>query len=206
MLTAHILALSVLGSALALPKFGSRQDFSDEDLFNSCPGGPGSSKFEKADRCTLDGPVDIPDVRHFVALGQPQLNCGGGTDPITVTLGGEKTVSTTTTVDASVGFDIDGLTIGGGASTENSESSTMSKQVSFQIPPKRQAVFVAGQNNKAQNGRVQVNFGDRQFGHFIWFTSTNVTRLTPIDGDVEFDVHVSDCGTDATDLSSYNKQ
>lgn len=53
MLTAHILALSVLGSALALPKFGSRQDFTDEDLFNSCPGGPGSSKFEKADRCTL---------------------------------------------------------------------------------------------------------------------------------------------------------
>ena len=29
------------------------QDFNDTDLFNSCPGGPGSDKLERADRCTL---------------------------------------------------------------------------------------------------------------------------------------------------------
>ncbi|KAL1945232.1 hypothetical protein VTO73DRAFT_2083 [Trametes versicolor] len=40
--------------------------------------------------------------------------CGGGTDPITVTLGGEKTVSTTTTIDANVGFELDGFTHGVG--------------------------------------------------------------------------------------------
>lgn len=86
-------------------------------------------------------------------------------------------MSETTTVDANVGFSIDGLSIGGGATDENTKSTTMSKQVSFSIPPKRQAVFVAGQNNKAQNGRVRVNFADRQFGHFIVRTIGDSTRV-----------------------------
>lgn len=55
--------LSVLSSAFALyidyPRgydaaLGARDDSPmDQDLLNSCPGGPGSSAVENADRCTL---------------------------------------------------------------------------------------------------------------------------------------------------------
>ena len=30
--------------------------------------------------------------------------------------------------------------------------------------------------------------------HWQWFTGTTVTKLTPKENDVEFDVHESDCG------------
>ncbi|OJT01647.1 hypothetical protein TRAPUB_7905 [Trametes pubescens] len=206
MFATSFVVLSVLGFALAFPQHYPRQDFSDQDLFDSCPGGPGSSKFESADRCTLDSPIAGPNVRKFVVVGDPQLNCGGGTEPVTLMVGGSTEVSQTTTVDANVGIAIDGLSIGGGVSDSSTTSSTVSKMISITIPPQRQAVFVGGQNFNSENGRVQVNFRDRQFGHFIWFPGTNITRLTPIDGDVEFDVHESDCGTDPRDLSSYNGQ
>ena len=67
MLARPILLLSALsGIAFALPsnykrgpgglltvrEFGG-EDFDESDLFKSCPGGPGSSKLERADRCTL---------------------------------------------------------------------------------------------------------------------------------------------------------
>lgn len=58
--------LSILTSTLALSteyapardgKLGAREyggaDFDEQDLFNSCPGGSGSQKLERADRCTL---------------------------------------------------------------------------------------------------------------------------------------------------------
>ncbi|OSC97285.1 hypothetical protein PYCCODRAFT_1419817 [Trametes coccinea BRFM310] len=213
MLTAPIFVLSAIGSALAVSVPTSRdigklvtrdQDFTDTDLFNSCPGGPGSDKLERADRCTLVNIVNNPNVRKFEVLGDPQLNCGGGTDPVTVTLGGSTTITTSQTLDANIGVDVEGISIGGGASTTDSKATTVSQQVSYSIPPGRQAVYVAGTNQQSQTGNVQVNYGDRQDGHFIWFTNAKVTILTPIPSDVEFDVHESDCGTDPRDLSSYN--
>ncbi|KAI0328328.1 hypothetical protein GY45DRAFT_1338209 [Cubamyces sp. BRFM 1775] len=197
----HPLALDVATGqpvSVVLPR---DQDFDDTDLFNSCPGGPGSDKLERADRCTLVNIVNNPNVRTFVVLGDPQLNCGGATDPVTVQLGGEQTVSQSTTLDANIGVDIEGLSIGGGASTTDETSTTVSKSITYTIPPGRQAVYVAGTNQLSETGNVQVNYGDRQFGHFIWFTNAQVTQLTPIPNDVEFDVHESDCGTDPRDLS-----
>lgn len=58
MFASSFVVLSVLGYALAFPQHYPRQDFSDQDLFDSCPGGPGSSKFERADRCTLVSAVN----------------------------------------------------------------------------------------------------------------------------------------------------
>ena len=84
-----------------------------------------------------------------------------------MTLGGSTTIGTTFTVDASIGFDIDGLSIGGGASTSTSTETTTSKEIQFQVPPGRQAVYVAGVAHTSQTGNVQVNYGSRQFGHFI---------------------------------------
>ncbi|KAI0752137.1 hypothetical protein C8Q74DRAFT_1211443 [Fomes fomentarius] len=178
-------------------------DFDESDLFNSCPGGSGSQKLERADRCTLTN-IAEGTVRKFVVIGDPQLNCGGSTDPVTVTLGGTTTVTQTTTLNANLGIDIEGITIGGGAEASSSTSTEQSKEVTYSIPPGRQAVYVSGTNHKSETGILQVNYGDRQFDHFIWFTTATVTRLTPIPDDVQFDVHESDCGTDPRDLSSYN--
>ncbi|KAL7278377.1 hypothetical protein ACG7TL_008357 [Trametes sanguinea] len=209
MLTAPFFVLSAIGSALAVSVPTSRdigklvtrdQDFTDTDLFNSCPGGPGSDKLERADRCTLVNIANNPNVRKFEVLGDPQLNCGGGTDPVTVTLGGSTTITTSQTLDANIGVDVEGISIGGGASTTDSKATTVSQQVSYSIPPGRQAVYVAGTNQQSQTGNVQVNYGDRQDGHFIWFTNAKVTILTPIPSDVEFDVHESDCDAAAFPL------
>ena len=100
-------------------------------------------------------------------LGDPQLNCGGGTDPIQVTLTGETDVSQTTTVSVDLGIDIEGLSIGGGVSTEKTTTQIQSKAIQYSIPPGRQAVYVAGVAHTSQTGNVQVNYGDRQFGHFL---------------------------------------
>ncbi|KAI0628305.1 hypothetical protein C8Q77DRAFT_1244792 [Trametes polyzona] len=204
MLVAPLVVLSVLGSALAVPNLGARHDgFTDQDLLDSCPGGPGSKVFKHADRCTLREPVTVnPNVRKWAVVGDPQLNCGGGSDPITVELGGEHTVSQTVSVDANFGVNIDGLSIGGGVSSSNEDSMTVSKKVSYMIRPNRQAVFVAGTAHQSRTSQIQVNFGSRQRGHFIWFSDARVTQLTPIPDDVEFDVYESDCGTDPRDLSS----
>ncbi|KAI0668059.1 hypothetical protein C8Q78DRAFT_1081463 [Trametes maxima] len=174
----------------------------DSDLLSSCPGGPGASNLKRADRCTLINIVDNPNARTFEVLGDPQLNCGGATDPVTVELGGETTVGQTTSVNANVGFEVGGLSIGGGASEEDSTSTTVSKKITYTIPPGRQAVYVAGTAQRSQTGNVQVNYGSRQFGHFIWFTGATITRLTPISSDVVFDVHESACGTDPRNLNN----
>ncbi|KAH9850871.1 hypothetical protein C2E23DRAFT_733873 [Lenzites betulinus] len=193
--------LSILSSAFALYTYPrgtleTREDSpSDQDLLSSCPGGPGSPNVKKADKCTLINIVNNPNTRTFAVLGDPQLNCGGATDPVTVTLGGQQTVTQTTTVDANVGVSLEGVTIGGGASSSTSTANTVSKTISYTVPPGRQAVFVAGTAQQSETGNVQVNYGSRQFGHFIWFTGATVTQLTPIPSDVEFDVHETACGT-----------
>lgn len=95
-------------------------------------------------------------------------SCGGATEDITVELGGSQTVSQTTTVSTTAGITIpDVLSIGGGVETSNSKESTVSKTISFAIPSGKQAVFVAGTAYQSQTGNIQVNYGDRQFDHFI---------------------------------------
>ena len=139
--------------------------------------------------------VDNPNVRTFVVLGDPQLkyatpsapsgsrsqallscgcgyahplnSCGGATGPVTVQLGGQQTVSQSTTLNANIGVDIEGISIGGGASTTDETSTTVTKSITYTIPPGRQAVYVAGTNQLSETGNVQVNYGDRQYGHFI---------------------------------------
>ncbi|RPD60802.1 hypothetical protein L226DRAFT_459809 [Lentinus tigrinus ALCF2SS1-7] len=206
-------ALSLLSSTLALttglalPRGGfvPRDDGpGNQDLLASCPGGPGSPNVRKADRCTLVNTVNNADVRLWSVLGDPQLNCGGSSEDITVTLGGETTVSQTTTVNADFGIDFEGLSIGGGVSDEESTSQTESKQIQFSIPPGRQAVYVVGVAHSSVTGNVQVNYGSRVDGHFVWFTGTTITKLTPKGNDVQFDVHESACGTDPRDLSGLN--
>lgn len=84
-----------------------------------------------------------------------------------MTLGGQQTITETTTVDANIGVSLEGVTIGGGASSSDSTANTVSKTISYTVPPGRQAVFVAGTAQQSQTGNVQVNYADRQFGHFI---------------------------------------
>ncbi|KAI0693384.1 hypothetical protein C8T65DRAFT_720872 [Cerioporus squamosus] len=204
-------ALSLLNSALvtghALPRGGSaaRDDGpANGDLLASCPGGPGSPNVENADKCTLINIVDNPDVRLWTILGDPQLNCGGATEDIMVTIGGETTVTQTTTVNADLGIDLEGISVGGGVSDSESTSATESKSIQYSIPPLRQAVYVAGVAYTSETGNVQVNYGSTVDGHYIWYTGTTITKLTPKGNDVEFDVHESACGTDPRDLSGFN--
>ncbi|KAI0824331.1 hypothetical protein BC628DRAFT_1322666 [Trametes gibbosa] len=207
MLAHSLISLSILSSALAIPylHFHREDIVTDQQLLDACPGGRGSDTFERADRCKLREPLTVnPDVRKWAVVGDPQLNCGGGSDPVTVELGGEHTVSQTLSVNANFGVDIEGISIGGGVDSSSTESTTESKTVSYMIRPKRQAVFVAGTNHQSRTSQVQVNFPDRQHGHFEWYTNTLVTQLTPIADDVAFDVYESDCGTDPRDLSSLN--
>lgn len=85
-----------------------------------------------------------------------------------MTLGGEQTISESTTVSANVGFEIpDGLSIGGGVESSSEQSTTVSKSVQFPVPPGKQAVYVVGTAQKSETGNIQVNYGDRQFDHFI---------------------------------------
>ncbi|KAH9920887.1 uncharacterized protein BXZ73DRAFT_91898 [Epithele typhae] len=185
MIARALIPLSFVAAVLAVPTVLSlREDApTDSDLLASCPGGPGSSNIERADRCTLINIVNNPDTRIYKALGDPQLNCGGGTDDVTVTLGGETSVSQTVSVSANLGFNIEGISVGGGLETSDTSTQTQSK------------------SHHSQSGQVQVNYPDRQFDHFIWFTGTSITQLTPTD-DVVFDVYESACGTDPNDFSS----
>ncbi|KAH9939355.1 uncharacterized protein BXZ73DRAFT_43795 [Epithele typhae] len=204
MFSRALITLSFMTAAFAVPTTdlsGRENSPNDADLLASCPGGPGSSNVERADRCTLINIVNNPDTRVYKALGDPQLNCGGGTDEVKVTLGGSTEVSQTVTVSANLGINVEGISVGGGISTTDTSTETQSKTVEYSIPPGRQAVFVTGIDHRSQTGNVKVNYGDRQFDHFIWFTGTTITQLTPTD-DVVFDVYESACGTDPNDFSS----
>ncbi|ETW79489.1 hypothetical protein HETIRDRAFT_452658 [Heterobasidion irregulare TC 32-1] len=202
--TSAILFAILLSGADAVPLAIRDSSPSDADLFASCPGGVGSHNIEKADRCTLLTPTTNPDKRIFTVVGNPEQNCDGGTNPVTVTIGGSTTVSTTNTVDGGAGINIDGIKIGGGFSNTKTTTTTMSNSTTFSVPPGRQVVQVVGVNHHSQTGRVQVNFGDRVDGHFIWFTQASVTQLTPDPSDMFFDIHESACGADPRDLSSLN--
>ncbi|KAJ7209169.1 hypothetical protein GGX14DRAFT_364787, partial [Mycena pura] len=174
---------------------------SDTDLFLSCPGAAGSPNIEAADRCTLINIVNNPDVRVVYNLGDPQANCEGGSSPIMLTIGGETTVSTSTTVNADVGVNVEGFSIGGGISSESSSSTTQSKSTMISVAPGRQSVMAVSVLSHSQSGNVQVNYPDRVDGHFIWFTDAVITQVTPTN-DVIFDVHETACGTDPLDINN----
>ena len=55
----------------------------------------------------------------------PLNSCGGATDPVTVQLRGQQTVSQSATLNANIGVDIEGISIGGGASTTDETSVTV---------------------------------------------------------------------------------
>jgi len=204
MLTVSFFVFALLGHAISAPAFIPRDDSpSDTDLFLSCPGAAGSPNIEGADKCTLVNIVNNPDTPVVSNLGDVQGNCEGGTSPIMLTVGGETTVSTSTTANVDVGVDLEGLSIGGGLSTESSSSTTQSKSTMVSIPPGRQSVMTMSVLSHSQSGNVQVNFGDRVDDHFIWFTSAVITQVTPTD-QVSFDVHETACGTDPLDLNNHS--
>jgi hypothetical protein len=101
------------------------------------------------------------------AILSTQFSCEGGTSPIMLTVGGETTVSTSTTANVDVGVELEGINIGGGLSTESSSSTTQSKSTMVSIPPGRQSVMTMSVLSHSQSGNVQVNFGDRVDDHFI---------------------------------------
>lgn len=76
------------------------------------------------------------------------------------------TVSKTFTADASLGVDIEGISIGGGISSTSSSEVTMSNSTTFTVEPGRQVVMTMGVLQHSETGNVQVNFPDRQAGHF----------------------------------------
>ncbi|KAI0751790.1 hypothetical protein C8Q80DRAFT_1119445 [Daedaleopsis nitida] len=177
---------------------------SSVDLLASCPGGPGSPNVGRADRCTLTDIVTNPDKRIWTTIGQPQLNCHGGVTPVNETLGGTTEVHQKITVSVELGFDIGAVKLGASVSTELGTSTTQSKTIMFAVLPGKQAVYLVGLNHKSRTGRVQVNYGSRQKGHYIWYTGARVTQVTPDPNDVEFDVYVSNCGANPYDLSQFN--
>lgn len=176
---------------------------SNEDLLLSCPGAAGSPNIRRADTCVLFEPVDNPDVIIFKNLGNAQLNCAGSTTDTTVTLGGETSFESSVTVNANFGISFLGISIGGGSSTTDTNSEKTSQSISYAIPPGRQAVYTAGYNHKSQTGKVQLGFGKRVFGHYIWYTGVTVTKLTP-DNSVapRYQVHATACGTDPYDINN----
>ena len=117
-------------------------------------------------------PTEVSFLASISLAGVYQLtvhgdSCDGGTSPVSVTIGGSTTVSTTNTIDANAGIDIEGIKIGGGVSNTKTLTTTMSNSTTFSVPPGRQVVQVVGVNHQSQTGQVQVNFGDRVDGHFI---------------------------------------
>ncbi|KAF5351391.1 hypothetical protein D9757_012625 [Collybiopsis confluens] len=166
----------------------------NQDLLLSCPGAAGSPNVERADRCTLINIVNNPDTRVWSVIGDPQLNCEGGTNPIQLTIGGSTTISSSTTADVDLGIDFDGISIGGGVSTDSGTEQTASNSTQITINPNRQVVQAVGVLSHSQSGNIQVNYGDRVDGHFIWFTDAVLTQLTPT-SDLEFDVHETACVT-----------
>jgi len=203
-----LIVLSLFTNAIAVPTNVVRGDktdptLGDVDLLNSCPGAAGSPNVENADTCTLVNTVNNSNVVNFYNIGDPFLNCDGGTGPLTVMLGGSSTVDTSTTTDANIGVDLPfGISIGGGVSTTTDDSQTVSQSEMFDVPPGRQAILTAGVTFLSQTGNVQVNYPDRVNGHFEYFTGTTITQLTPSGAAPEYQVHESACGTNVTDLTN----
>ncbi|KAG5654269.1 hypothetical protein H0H81_005515 [Sphagnurus paluster] len=193
MLATVFLTLLPLLATQVLPVYA--QDPTDQDLLSSCPGGGGSPNVREADRCTLINTTNNPDVVIYKNMGNAVQNCGGSTTATTVTLGGSTSFATTVEVNANFGFSYEGLSIGGGASTSETTTETTSNEISYDVPPGRQAVYTAGYNYKSETGNVQVNYGKRVADHYIWYTGTTVTKLTPDSSTpARYQVHATKCG------------
>jgi len=82
-------------------------------------------------------------------------------------LGGSTTVDTSTTVNADIGVNIEGISLGGGVPTTTDNNQTVSQSQMFDVPAGRQAIMTIGVTFHSQTGNVQVNYGDRVNGHFI---------------------------------------
>ncbi|KAF8595855.1 hypothetical protein BDV93DRAFT_548603 [Ceratobasidium sp. AG-I] len=195
--TAVFLAQAVSAGLLTFRQGGP----SDDDLLLSCPGAPGSPNIERADRCVLKDPVRQPDIRYWVVLGAAQGNCGGGTDPIEWTVGGSKTITRTVNVGLTSGINVDGISIGGSVQISDSIAVTVSESVKVTIPPGRQAVHAAGINHQVFSSNVKINYPDRVFGHYEWYTSAIATVAYPMGDNIIYDPHFSDCGTDPYNLN-----
>ncbi|KAG6817005.1 hypothetical protein H0H87_000901 [Tephrocybe sp. NHM501043] len=182
--------------------FARSKTVTDKDFLLSCPGAAGSPNVQRADRCTMINIKNNPDKLIYKNMGSPQQNCAGGTTPTSVTLGGSTSVSETTTVDMNFGISFEGISIGGGTSTSNTKTSETSKSVTYTVPPGRQAIYTAGYNFHSQTGNIQVNYGDRVNGHYIWFTGATVTKLIPDGAPPRFQVHETKCGTNAFDVNN----
>ncbi|GLB38497.1 hypothetical protein LshimejAT787_0503620 [Lyophyllum shimeji] len=182
-----------------------RGGITEKDLLLSCPGAAGSPNVQRADRCTLVNIRNNPDQIKWKNIGNPQLNCAGGTGPTHVTLGGTTSISKTTSVNANFGISFDGISIGGGVDSSETKTQELSRSTEYDVPPGRQAVYTAGYTFHSQTGNVQINYGDRVNGHYIWFTGVTVTKLIP-DNNIapRFEVHESKCGTDPNDLNNHS--
>ncbi|KAK6969243.1 hypothetical protein R3P38DRAFT_3023848, partial [Favolaschia claudopus] len=101
----------------------------------------GSKNVERADKCTLINIVNNPDTHLQYNVGNVQGNCEGGTNPVSLTVGGESTTETTTTASADLGIDFEGISIGGGIESSKSTSSTKSNSTTITVNPGRQAVM-----------------------------------------------------------------
>ncbi|KAG6913703.1 hypothetical protein DXG01_004803, partial [Tephrocybe rancida] len=177
----------------ALYARGNAKDLSDKDFLLSCPGAAGSPNVQRADRCTLVNIVNNPDNVVFRNIGSPELNCAGGTTPTTVTIGGVTSVSTTTSVDVNMGISFEGISIGGGMSSSTTQSTEISNSTTYTVPPGKQAIYTVGIKSHSQTGNIQVNYGDRVNGHYIWFTGAKVTQLIPSDEEPRYEVHETKC-------------
>ena len=94
----------------------------------------------------------------FVWGGEGWYRCTAWTS-----LGGEiESVETTSVASRSVSE-----VKGGGMSSSHSDSVTTSQTTQYVVSPGRQVVQVAGIVYKNQTGNIQVNYGDRVFGHYI---------------------------------------
>jgi hypothetical protein len=94
------------------------------------------------------------------------FSCGGGTEEIEWAIGGSTTVTQTTTIGAEAGIDIEGVSIGLSASVSDSKAVTASQTVTVKIPPGKTAVQAAGINYHVYSSNVQVNYADKQYGHY----------------------------------------
>lgn len=135
---------------------------------------------------TLNWSMSIHSFRDIVGCWRLFLSCGGGTQPITVTVGGSKTSSVSYTASASFNLNIEGIDIGGGGfSTEEGTQVQTSNSTTYIVSPGRQVVQTIGVLHHSETGNVQVNFGKRVAGHYevksllllIWDIPSELFRL-----------------------------
>ncbi|KAJ7611230.1 hypothetical protein FB45DRAFT_875434 [Roridomyces roridus] len=74
----------------------------------------GSPNINQRGGYTLVNLVNNPDTRVVTNVGSAQGNCEGGTNPISLTVGGETTIEGSTAANVDLGVDFDGISIGGG--------------------------------------------------------------------------------------------